>query len=142
MDTEYWIGNVVTTVVGALVGFLLGRRKYNKEVDNIAIQNMQSSLDFYQKLSDDTSKRLDIVLDENGKLREEIERVRTENTHMKSEMKELKATVEKLTEVLTSYGLGRLIEDAENARVSDNSSRKKKNNGKETVKTETTKEAE
>lgn len=134
MDTQYWIGNLITTVVGALVGFLLGRRKYNKEVDNIAIQNMQQSLEFYQNLSDDNKVRLEAVLNENTTLREEIERVRTENAHLKNEMKELRSTVDKLTNMLASYGLGRLIEDADNNANSTTSSRKvstKKDNGKE-----------
>lgn len=145
MDTQYWIGNLITTVVGALVGFLLGRRKYNKEVDNIAIQNMQQSLEFYQKLSDDTSTRLEAVLSENTTLREEIDRVRSENAHMKNEMKDLRATVDKLTNMLASYGLGRLIEDAGGSIGStSNSSRKvlvKKDDGKESKAEDTEKEA-
>ena len=145
MDTQYWIGNLITTVVGALVGFLLGRRKYNKEVDNIAIQNMQQSLEFYQKLSDDTSTRLEAVLSENTTLREEIDRVRSENAHMKNEMKDLRATVDKLTNMLASYGLGRLIEDAGGSIGStSNSSRKvsvKKDDGKESKAEDAKKEA-
>lgn len=132
MDTQYWIGNLITSVVGALVGFLLGRRKYNKEVDNIAIQNMQKSLEFYQNLSDDNKTRLEAVLNENTTLREEIERVRTENAHLKNEMKELRSTVDKLTNMLASYGLGRLIEDADNnATASSRKVSTKKDNGKE-----------
>ena len=145
MDTQYWIGNLITTVVGALVGFLLGRRKYNKEVDNIAIQNMQQSLEFYQNLSDDNKVRLEAVLNENTTLREEIERVRTENAHLKNEMKELRANVEKLTNMLASYGLGRLIEDSgSNSNSTANSSRKvstKKDNGKEDKASDAKKEA-
>lgn len=144
MDTQYWIGNLITTVVGALVGFLLGRRKYNKEVDNIAIQNMQQSLEFYQNLSDDNKVRLEAVLNENTLLREEIDRVRSENAHLKNEMKELRATVDKLTNMLASYGLGRLIEDADSNANSTTSSRKistKKDNGKESKTEDTKKEA-
>ena len=135
MENEYWIGSLITTVVGALVGFLLGRRKYNKEVDNIAITNMQQSLDFYQKLSDDTSQRLEVVLEENTKLRDELQRLRSENVQLKTEMKELREMVEKLTGTLANYGLNRMLEDA----GSSSGSRKisEDGEGEETKATET-----
>lgn len=41
------------------------RKKYNSEVDNNLIENMQKSLEFYKKLSDDNKKMLDEVLNRN-----------------------------------------------------------------------------
>jgi predicted nuclease with TOPRIM domain len=113
MDTQYWLGNVITTVVGALVGFLLGRKKYNKEVDNLAITNMQESLDFYKKLSDDTCARLENVLNENATLRDEIKQVRSENSQLKEQMNELRTVVDKLTATLAKYGLDRMLKDVD-----------------------------
>lgn len=132
MDTQYWLGNVITTVVGALVGFLLGRKKYNKEVDNLAITNMQQSLDFYQKLSDDTSARLENVLNENASLREEIQHVRSENSQLKEQMNELRAVVDNLTATLAKYGLNRMLEDVDtNSLASSRKIKVKKEDGKE-----------
>jgi len=113
MDTQYWLGNLITTIVGALVGFLLGRKKYNKEVDNLAITNMQQSLDFYQKLSDDTSARLENVLNENATLRDEIKHVRSENSQLKEQMNELRTVVDNLTATLAKYGLDRMLKDVD-----------------------------
>ena len=120
MDTQYWLGNVITTVVGALVGFLLGRKKYNKEVDNLAITNMQQSLDFYQKLSDDTSARLENVLNENATLRDEIKHVRSENSQLKEQMNELRTVVDNLTATLAKYGLDRMLKDVDSGAFVNN----------------------
>lgn len=70
---------LVTTIVSGWTSWFFARKKYNSEVDNNLIENMQESLEFYQKLSDDNKKRLDDVLKRNealelevGKLREQL----------------------------------------------------------------------
>ena len=70
---------LVTTLVSGWTSWFFARKKYNSEVDNNLIENMQESLEFYQKLSDDNKKRLDDVLKRNealelevGKLREQL----------------------------------------------------------------------
>lgn len=70
---------LITTIVSGWTSWFFARKKYNSEVDNNLIENMQESLEFYQKLSDDNKKRLDDVLKRNealelevGKLREQL----------------------------------------------------------------------
>lgn len=73
------IGIIVTAVVGIITTFASGwtawfftRKKYNAEVDNSLLENLQKSLDFYRNLSDDNRQRLETILERNSKLEEEV----------------------------------------------------------------------
>ena len=57
---------IITTVISGWTSWFFARRKYNSEVDNNLIENMQQSLEFYKKLSDDNENRLDEVLKRNA----------------------------------------------------------------------------
>ena len=96
-----WIAlaGVITTITSGFASWFFAKRKYNAEVDNNLINNMQSSLEFYKSLADDNKQRLDDVLQENAALKQEV--------------KELRDMVDKLTMKLANYGLYRLLEDAD-----------------------------
>lgn len=91
------IGGVFTTVASSFVSWFFAKRKYNAEVDNHLINNMQKSLEFYKALADDTKNRLEEVLSENAELRKEIHELRTEQ--------------QMLISVLAKYGLQQLVEN-------------------------------
>lgn len=67
---------IITTVISGWASWFFARRKYNSEVDNNLIENMQQSLEFYKKLSDDNKNRLDGVLKRNAELEQEIRDLR------------------------------------------------------------------
>lgn len=67
---------IITTVISGWTSWFFARRKYNSEVDNNLIENMQQSLEFYKKLSDDNENRLDEVLRRNAELEQEIKDLR------------------------------------------------------------------
>lgn len=67
---------VLTSAISSLVTWLLAKKKYNAEVDNNVIQNMQQSLEFYKELSDDTKERLTEVLQKNQKLEDDVSELR------------------------------------------------------------------
>lgn len=97
---ETWIsilGGILATIVSGFSGWFFAKRKYNAEVDNNLINNMQDSLEFYKALADDNKQRLDEVLAENADLRKEVS--------------ELREQVSKLTSALAQYGLQKLIEE-------------------------------
>ena len=99
-DTWYAIiGGIITTIVSSFVSWFFAKRKYNAEVDNNLIANMQESLEFYKALADDNKVRLDSVLQENAELRKEIHELRTEQQMLMS--------------VLAKYGLQKLVEKNE-----------------------------
>lgn len=63
----------VCTTISAIVTWFLSRKKYKAEVNSNVIENMQKSLEFYKQLSDDTSRRLDEVLERNNKLEDKLD---------------------------------------------------------------------
>lgn len=67
---------IVTTFTSGFTAWFFARKKYNSEVDNNLIKNMQDSLEFYRKLSDDNKSRLDEVLKRNENLEEEVKELR------------------------------------------------------------------
>lgn len=67
---------IITTIASGWTSWFFARRKYNSEVDNNLIENMQQSLEFYKKLSDDNKDRLDEVLKRNAELEQEIRDLR------------------------------------------------------------------
>ena len=98
MDT--WIaifGGLLTTIISGFSGWFFTKKKYNAEVDNNLINNMQESLEFYKSLADDNKRRLEEVLMENADLRKEVT--------------DLREQVSKLTSTLAEYGLRKLIDD-------------------------------
>lgn len=67
---------IVTTFASGFISYIFTRKKYNSEVDHNLIENMSKSLDFYKTLSDDNKVRLDILSEENERLREEVQDIR------------------------------------------------------------------
>jgi hypothetical protein len=80
-----------SSIIMSVVTWLLARRKYNKEVEALNIKNNQSSLDFYEDLSDDNRQRLHDLIDENRELREENIRIREENAQIRVENAAIRA---------------------------------------------------
>lgn len=91
------IGGIITTFLSGFSSWFFTKKKYNAEVDNNLINNMQDSLEFYKALADDNKQRLEEVLAENADLRKEVA--------------DLRDQVSKLTSALAQYGLQKLIED-------------------------------
>ena len=66
----------ISTIISGWVTWFFTRKKYNAEVDQTLVQNMKESLDFYKKLSDDNSDRLQEVLKRNDELEQEVKKLR------------------------------------------------------------------
>lgn len=73
------IGVIITAIIGIVTSFTSSwitwyftREKYNAEVDNTVIDGMKESLEFYQKLSDDNRRRLEVILSRNSNLEQEL----------------------------------------------------------------------
>lgn len=63
---------IVTTFTSGWTAWFFTRKKYDAEVDNSLLENLQKSLDFYRNLSDDNRQRLETMLERNSKLEEEV----------------------------------------------------------------------
>lgn len=74
---------IITSFVSAWVSWFFTRKKYSAEVDENIIHNMNESLEFYKKLSDDNRSRLDLMIKRNESLEEELKELRKQvNTLM------------------------------------------------------------
>lgn len=67
---------LVSTIVSGWVSWIFARKKYNSEVDHNLIENMENSLEFYQKLSDDNRARLEEMAERNRVLELEVQELR------------------------------------------------------------------
>lgn len=67
---------VASTFASGWISWFFTRKKYNSEVDQTVIHNMNESLEFYKKLSDDNKERLDEMIKRNDELEDEIKELR------------------------------------------------------------------
>lgn len=75
---------VVSSIISAWTSWFFARKKYNSEVDNNLIENMQKSLNFYKQLSDDNKRRLDDVLNRNENLEKEVKELKKQMFNLMS----------------------------------------------------------
>lgn len=102
-----------STTISSVVTWFLSRRKYLSEVKKNDITNMQSSLDFYEDLSDDARHRLHDLRDENRQLREENIRIREENAAIRVDNAAIRAENARVMKELEDIKLlvNRLLEN-------------------------------
>lgn len=94
------IALAVIAILGTVVSHLLTKKKFIGEVeklkaetDSSTIENMDKSLDFYEKFVEATNKRLDEVLHNQGKLI-------AENNSLKEQVIEMDTKMSKLTSII------------------------------------------
>jgi hypothetical protein len=84
---------VVCTGLSSLITWLFTRKKYITEVEHNSIENMEGSLEFYEKLTASSNKILAEVLEKSEKLAQS-------NVELLIEVQHLRAQIGILTEVL------------------------------------------
>lgn len=98
------IGTILgSNIASAVVTYFVTKKKYNVEVDANIIQNMQDSLEFYKKLCDDNTARLQEVLKRNEELNAQVLSLQKEvldvykflGVQSKQELESLRTTLEK-----------------------------------------------
>lgn len=99
MENEIIIAaiGIVTTFASGLTSWIFARKKYNSEVDHNRIENMNDSLEFYTKLSDDNKDRLDDLIQRNQELEALLKNVVKENQALKTEIEEVRRQMLALT---------------------------------------------
>lgn len=90
----------VIAIISSVVTHLLTKRKYNGEIaklkaetDSDNIDNMDKSLDFYEKLTESTNKRLDEVL-------KNQESIVNENVQLKGQIANINSKLVQLTAIV------------------------------------------
>lgn len=87
------IVGVISTGLTGLFTFLFSRKKYNTEVEHNSIENMDNSLEFYEKLSASNNKILEDILERSEKLAES-------NLKLLMEVQDLRAQIDILVRVI------------------------------------------
>ena len=67
---------ILSTIASSWITWFITRKKYYSEVDHNLIENMESSLEFYKKLSDDNRARLEEMAERNKLLEVEVQELR------------------------------------------------------------------
>ena len=67
---------IFSTIVSSWITWFITRKKYYSEVDHNLIENMENSLEFYKKLSDDNRSRLEEMAERNRLLEVEVQELR------------------------------------------------------------------
>ena len=84
---------VVSSIISAWTSWFFARKKYNSEGDKQLIKNMNESLEFYKKLSDDNKGRLEEVLKRNDELEKRDERLEEEIRQLRKQVFEVMAKI-------------------------------------------------
>ena len=92
MSNELLIGliGVVSTFISGFTSWFFTRKKYNSEVDNTVINNLQDAVNTYKVICDDLKQRLEAALSNNNAI---IER----NNKLEDEIRDLRKQVNELT---------------------------------------------
>lgn len=67
---------ILSTIASSWITWFITRKKYYSEVDHNLIENMENSLEFYKKLSDDNRSRLEEMAERNKVLEVEVQELR------------------------------------------------------------------
>lgn len=67
---------IVSSIISGWASWVFARKKYYSEVDHNLIENMENSLEFYKKLSDDNRARLEEMAERNKALEIELQELR------------------------------------------------------------------
>ena len=67
---------ILSTIASSWITWFITRKKYYSEVDHNLIENMENSLEFYKKLSDDNRARLEEMAERNKLLEVEVQELR------------------------------------------------------------------
>lgn len=95
------VGGAITTFIGAFASWFFTKKKYNSEVKATEIENMQKSLDFYHKLSDDTNQRLEKIQSKNDSLEAQVASLKVENSELKAMVASQSVKIDNLQKEIT-----------------------------------------
>lgn len=77
---------LISSIVSGVVSWLTAKKKYNAEVDSTIIENLQKSLEFYEKLVNDNTRRLEDVLKRNEDLEKRNQALEEKITNLSNQV--------------------------------------------------------
>lgn len=92
------ISSAITSSIASCITWLLAKKKYNAEVDNKVIQNMQDALKFYKELCDDNQKRLEELAKDNEGLKAKNAELEKRDDKLEEEVREMRRKLDMMME--------------------------------------------
>lgn len=92
------ISSIITSSIASCITWLLAKKKYNAEVDNKVIQNMQDALKFYKELCDDNQKRLEELAKDNEGLKAKNAELEKRDDKLEEEVREMRRKLDMMME--------------------------------------------
>ena len=91
---EYIIAGIgiLGTIISASVAHLLTKRKYSADVDKVILENIDKAFALYKKVTEETDKKVDDVINDYNLLKQE-------NLIMKEEIDTLTKRIDELTAI-------------------------------------------
>ena len=77
---------VFSTVAVSLVTYFMGKRKQEAETDSTTLDNLEKSLEIYQKMINDMSNKIDVLSAKINELEATVEKLYKENKQLKSKV--------------------------------------------------------
>lgn len=95
MSTEIIMAliGIASASISSFLTWIFNKKKQDAEVNHTVVEGMQNSLQFYEKLSEDTKARLQEALEDRQKLYQKLEEQGREIAEIKTEMLKILAKV-------------------------------------------------
>lgn len=95
MSTEIIMAliGIASASISSFLTWIFNKKKQDAEINHTVVEGMQNSLQFYEKLSEDTKSRLQEALEDRQKLYQKLEDQGKEIAEIKTEMMKILAKV-------------------------------------------------
>lgn len=77
---------IIASIATGVSSYLFTKKKYNSEVDATIIENLTKSLEFYKKICDDNTTRLEQLLKLNQELEQKIVTLNKEVADLRNQL--------------------------------------------------------
>lgn len=85
----------ISSILTALAGWLIGRRKTSAETTAIEINNVEKATEVWRRIADELREDLTRLLKENAEMKEEIKKLEIKVQSLMRENKKLRQLLEK-----------------------------------------------
>lgn len=84
---------IASTFIGSWASWFFTRKKYNSEVDNTVISNLQEAVNTYKIICDDLRKNLETTLQNNATIMEKNDKLEDEIRDLRKQVNELTMSI-------------------------------------------------
>jgi peptidoglycan hydrolase CwlO-like protein len=83
METRDALIGIISTTIGSIVTWIIGKRKENADISTIQLENSQKVIDMVTQMNEKLEAKVDSLSKKVDELTIEIEMLREENHHLK-----------------------------------------------------------